>query len=82
MTDEPAPEEPDVIRISNEFAYVEVSKVRTPRGERLEIREPRSGHRIRIDALGLESLSWQDSDIFSEFLKEPETPFGPDGDED
>mgnify|MGYP000563038540 CR=1 FL=1 len=69
--------EDTTIRISNEFASVEVSKVETKRGERLEIRSPRSGHSIRVDALGLESLCWQSPEIFSEFIGEPESSLRP-----
>lgn len=54
--------------LSGEDATVTVRHIRTPKGERLEIDS--SDDAIRIDALGLESLSWQDLDIFDEFLDE------------
>lgn len=63
-----------VIELSNEFATISVRKVSTRNGERLEITAPRLGHRILLDALALESLTWQPMDTFSRFL---ETPFGP-----
>jgi len=43
-----------------------VRRVRTPKGERLEVRTVDDV--IRIDALGLESLSWQDPDVFASWL--------------
>ena len=61
-------------RIANEFAEVTVAKVTTPRGERLEIESPNLGYRIRLDAVALESLTWQDSELFSELLEEPYGP--------
>lgn len=64
----------DPIIIANEFAEVEVRKVRTRNGVRLEIYSPKLGYRIRLDALELEALSWQPVETFSKFL---ETPWGP-----
>lgn len=63
-----------VIEVGNEFALVCVRKVRTRNGARLEISSPRLGHRIQLDALALESLTWQPMETFTRFL---ETPFGP-----
>jgi hypothetical protein len=71
MTAEPG-EQP--IEIVNEFAAVRVRKVHTRNGQRLEISSPRLGYAIRLDALALESLTWQTMDTFTRFL---ETPFGP-----
>jgi hypothetical protein len=62
------------VEIGNEFALVKVRKIWTRNGERLEITAPKLGYRIRLDALELESLTWQTSETFSKFL---ETPFGP-----
>ncbi|MGH2403969.1 MAG: hypothetical protein ACRDGN_05820 [bacterium] len=62
------------IEVVNEFATVRVRKVWTRNGERLEIASPRLGHVIRLDALALESLTWQTMDTFTRFLEEP---FGP-----
>lgn len=61
--------------LSNEYATVVVNKVWTHNGVRLEIRSPKLHHHIIMDPLELESLSWQDKDVFSKFL---ETPFGPE----
>lgn len=60
--------------IANEFAEVEVRKVKTRNGFRLEIRSPKLGYRVRLDALELEALSWQPVETFSRML---ETPWGP-----
>ena len=60
--------------IGNEFAFVRICKIQTRNGERLEIEAPKLGYRIRLDALELESLTWQTTETFSGFL---ETPFGP-----
>lgn len=49
-------------------------KVDTRNGERLEIASPKLGHRIRLDALELEALSWQDHRSLSRLL---ERPLGP-----
>jgi len=65
----------EAIELSNEFAHVEVRRVRTRNGVRLEIRSPRLGRAIRLCPLALESLTWQDERAFSRFL---ETPFGPE----
>ena len=72
--------EEDIVRveatqIANEFALVLVRKVHTRDGERLEIESPKLGYKIRLDALELESFTWQEPSVFSKFLK---TPFGPE----
>jgi hypothetical protein len=64
------------IELVNEFALVRVRKVETRNGMRLEIESPRLGRSIRLDALALESLTWQPAETFSHFL---EQPFGSDG---
>lgn len=65
----------ETIVIANEFAHVELRKVWTRNGERLEIRSPRLDRQIRLDPLELESLTWQTTETFTGFL---ETPFGPE----
>ena len=52
--------------ISGEDVTVTVRRIRTPKGERLEVRA--GDDVLRADALGLESLSWQDLDVFEDFL--------------
>lgn len=58
----------EVIVIANEFAHIRIRKVRTRNGERLEISAPRRGTQILLDALDLESLTWQSHKVFSKFL--------------
>jgi hypothetical protein len=74
MGEAPAKAADGAIEVTNEFAQVRVRKVWTRNGERLEISSPRLGHTIRLDALALESLTWQTMETFTRFL---ETPFGP-----
>ncbi|WP_083441189.1 hypothetical protein [Nitriliruptor alkaliphilus] len=76
MTTPPDSERADepAIVIANEFAEVVVRRIQTRNGVRLEIRSPRMDSSIRLDALELESLTWQDPEVFSGFL---EDPFGP-----
>lgn len=57
------------IRISNEFANINIRKVYTRNGERLEIDAPRRGYRVLLDAVELESLTWQTPETFSGFLR-------------
>ncbi|AXI08285.1 dihydrodiol dehydrogenase [Oceanobacillus sp. 143] len=66
------------IEIKNEFASVICKRVHTRNGMRLEISSPRLGFSIQLDALALESLTWQDMETFSKFL---ETPFGTEEDD-
>lgn len=60
--------------ITNEFTSVRVRKVQTGNGERLELDSMRLPHSIRLDALVLESLTWQS---VLELGRGLETPFGP-----
>jgi hypothetical protein len=64
--------------LTNEFATVRVRRVYTRNGVRLEISSPRLGRMVRLDPLSLESLTWQTSETFSEFLRQP---FGPSDDD-
>ncbi len=66
----------DWIEIANEFATVRVRKLQTRNGARLAIRSDKLDYEIHLDALELESLSWQTSETFSRMLN---TPFGPKG---
>jgi hypothetical protein len=65
----------DYIQIANEFTTVQVRKVYTRNGERLEIESKKLGFVIRLDAMQLESLTWQQPELFSKLL---ETPLGPE----
>lgn len=51
-------------RLSNGGQFVDVTRIYTPKGTRLEIEDPEGGHRIRLDAMALESISWQEKDTF------------------
>jgi hypothetical protein len=63
--------------LANEYATVQVRRVRTRNGVRLEISSPQLGRAIRLCPLELEALTWQTHETFSEFLR---TPFGPETD--
>jgi hypothetical protein len=65
----------DWFTIGNEFAFVRVRKVYTRNGERLQIQAPKMNYEILLDPIELESLTWQDHELFSRLL---ETPFGPE----
>lgn len=45
-----------------------VRKLETRKGERVEIESPSGDEMLRVDALGLESLSWQDTEVLERFL--------------
>ena len=64
-----------MIELRNEFASVVVEVVRTRNGERLRIASPRLQREILLDPVELESLTWQDHEVFAAFLQ---TPFGPE----
>lgn len=65
------------MEFANEFAVVQVRRVNTHNGVRLEIVSSRLGRRILLDPVELESLTWQSHDMFTGLL---ETPFGPEAD--
>jgi hypothetical protein len=65
------------LTITNEFTSVRVRKVHTRNGEVLEIESLRVDHKVRLDALVLESLTWRSDEDLAKGL---ETPFGPDHD--
>jgi hypothetical protein len=67
----------DELVVGNEFTSVRVRKVRTRNGERLVISSPNLGFEVRLDALELESLTWQRPETFSRLL---ESPYGPEED--
>ncbi|MEU1692613.1 dihydrodiol dehydrogenase [Streptomyces sp. NPDC005774] len=57
-----------VITIVNEFADIRIQKVYTRNGERLRVVSYRRGTEILLDAIQLESLTWQSPDDFSRLL--------------
>ena len=65
--------------IVNEFTGVRVRKLLTRNGERLEVESMRLGYRIRLDALGIEALSWQAPEVISGAIPSAwlASPFGP-----
>jgi hypothetical protein len=63
--------------VGNEFTSVRVRKEKTRNGERLVISSPNLGFEVRLDALELESLTWQPAETFSRLL---ESPYGPEED--
>lgn len=82
MTEEQSPDDDVADRdfeLTNEFATVRVRRVYTRNGVRLEISSPRLSKSIRLDPLALESLTWQSTEVFSEFLRHP---FGASGEVD
>lgn len=58
----------ETVGLEGDHATVLVRKIFTPAGERLEIEAPERGYRIRLDAMELETLSWQDHETFLQFL--------------
>lgn len=62
--------------VANEFADVQVRRVRTRNGVRLEIFSPRRGTRVHLDAVELDLLSFQEPEIFSEMLERTPRPGG------
>ena len=70
-------EEGEPIEITNEFASVLVRRVQTRNGVRLRISSPKTATSIDLDALSLESLTWQNVDMFSRLLANPQRPTEP-----
>lgn len=68
-------DESEPLELASEYATVQVRKVRTRNGVRLEIVSPALGRTIRLCPLELESLTWQTHETFSDYLR---TPFGPE----
>lgn len=62
--------------VANEFADVQVRRVHTRNGVRLEIFSPRRGTRVHLDAVELDLLSFQEPEIFSEMLERTPRPGG------
>lgn len=56
------------IVIANEFADVVICKVETRNGMRLEIRSPRRGTVVRLDAVALDCLSFQEPELITALL--------------
>lgn len=56
-------------RVSDDVTSIELRKIFTPAGERLELEAPALGQQIRLDAMELEALSWQKHAAFVTFLE-------------
>lgn len=66
---------PDPLTVTNEFAEAHVRHLHTERGDRVAITAPKLGYQVVLTPTELESVTWQETETFTEFL---ETPFGPD----
>lgn len=65
--------------IESPTASIEVSRVQTPKGARLELRRGNApDERTRLDAVSLECLTWQERSTFTRLADE----FGQQGDSD
>lgn len=60
--------------IEDDAARVVVRTVETPKGERLELEAPATDDRIRLDAVALETLTWQDDESFTRLLVDRDEP--------
>lgn len=60
--------------IEDDDVRVVVRAVETPKGERLELEAPAAGDRIRLDAVALEALTWQDDASFTRLLVDRDEP--------
>lgn len=60
--------------IVNEFAAVKLRLVESPTGTRLEISSARLGTSIELDAVALESLTWQQAELFTALVRTPLQP--------
>ncbi len=63
------------LRISNEFALIELSVDEAANGSRLRISSGRTGRSALLDPMALEVLTWLP---VSEIIKHLSTPFGPE----
>jgi hypothetical protein len=59
------------IVLTDDHAVVQVRKVHTRNGVRLEIAAPDSGRVIRLCPLELETLTWQTHDVFADLRPAP-----------
>jgi len=56
--------------VSSPERTMTVRKLKTRKGERLEFESPAEGSTLSVDALGLESLAWQEPDLFDAYLSD------------
>ena len=64
----------DWIEVGNEFASVGVRRVLTRNGVRLQVRSAKLESDVFLDAVVLESLTWQTADSLSLLLETPLEP--------
>lgn len=60
----------DPIEVTGKNSSVILRKVQTPKGERLAISSPNLGNVIFLDALNLESVTWQGAETFAALAEE------------
>jgi hypothetical protein len=58
--------------VEGDAVEVVVSEVETPKGKRLQLHLENGTDRIRLDAVALETLTWQDRDSFKRLLGAPD----------
>ncbi|MFB6184319.1 MAG: hypothetical protein ABEI96_07170 [Haloarculaceae archaeon] len=59
--------------VSGRDATIAVREVETPKGTRLELESTERDASVRLDAVALESLTWQDRDTYRSFLHDVDT---------
>jgi hypothetical protein len=72
----------DPLSVANEFTEVVVCRVDTRNGSRLLISAPRSGQWITLDALEIESLTWQNPRTLAAMVGNSHAPLLPDDPEE
>jgi hypothetical protein len=69
------------LTVANEFTEVVVRRVDTRNGSRLLVTSPKSGRWITLDALEVESLTWQNTRTLAAMVGNMNNPLLPDEDE-
>ncbi|HWN33302.1 MAG TPA: hypothetical protein VNP03_11185 [Pseudonocardia sp.] len=75
----PGDYEGPAIELGNEFAEIQIRKVRTRNGARLLISAPRSGQWVALCPVQLEALTWQTDEVFSAMIGHPHAPLPVEG---
>lgn len=66
------------IVVANEFTATEIRRLDTRNGSRLLIMAPRTGQWISLDALEVESLTWQNARTMAAMVGNTHEPLMPD----
>jgi hypothetical protein len=66
----------ETLGVTNEFAEAHIQHQRVDGDDRVQITAPKLGYQVVLTPTELESVTWQDTKTFTDFL---ETPFGPGG---